>query len=200
MTRNRRQSPHARLVALLAYALRHHPDDFGVTLDAHGWTDFTTLIERIGSRLPQLHTPHMEQVAAAVRERWNDRFELADGRMRARYGHSVPGVTTAQPATPPARLFHGTTEQAWASIQVDGLQPVGRCLVHLTSDLGYACRVAGREGREPCVLGIEARQAHFAGVVFYQATRHVWQTSGVPVAFLTVALALSANSNGVGAP
>lgn len=191
MTQPRRRSPHARIVSLLSYALRHHPDDFGATLDAAGWTDFEPLLERMRSRLPQFRSLNVEKVVHLVRHRWSERFEVVEGRIRARYGHSLSGITVGEDRVPPERLFHGTTQEAWQRIQHDGLRPLGRYLVHLTSDLGYACRVAGRASQHPCILRVDARRAHAAGVVFLQATRHVWQSKSVPAAYLTVALALS---------
>lgn len=178
--RSRRQ----RLVRLLAYALRHHPDDFGLALSPAGWADLAHLVTHI-QRMPQYASVTVTEVERLLRTSSGQRFQLAGARIRARYGHSLPGIVTGEAKEPPERLFHGTSCTALAQIRAAGLQSMGRCLVHLTSDLSYACRVAGRESSQPLVLRIAARQAHQSGIVFQQATHHVWQAAAVPVAYLT---------------
>ncbi|MBX3412388.1 MAG: RNA 2'-phosphotransferase [Pirellulales bacterium] len=193
--RSRRQ----QLVRLLAYALRHHPDDFGVSLTPAGWTDLEQFIEQI-QRLPKFSSITVDEVEQLLRTSSGQRFELAGSRIRARYGHSVPGIVTGEEREPPERLFHGTSSTSLAHIQSAGLQSMGRCLVHLTSDLSYACRVAGSETSQPLVLRVAARRAHAAGVVFLQASHHVWQTTAVPVTFLTTLLQVGDHAGGIGHP
>ncbi len=43
-----------------------------------------------------------------MRRASKQRYETAGGRIRALYGHSLPGKLVCTPATPPAELFHGT--------------------------------------------------------------------------------------------
>jgi len=48
------------------------------------------------------------------------RHEIQDGRIRAIYGHSLPGRVELVPATPPVELFHGTSPTAAEMIRVEG--------------------------------------------------------------------------------
>src|SRR5204863_122626 len=51
------------------------------------------------------------------------RHEMAGGRIRALYGHSLPGKLRRMPATPPAELFHGTAPETVQKIRKSGLLP-----------------------------------------------------------------------------
>ena len=54
-----------------------------------------------------------ELIAASPKRR----HEMADGRIRALYGHSVPGKLDRTPSMPPERLHHGTSPKALESIR-----------------------------------------------------------------------------------
>ena len=111
------------------------------------------------------------------------RFEVCSGLVRARYGHSVSRCDTGTPATPPDVLFHGLPLSTIAEVIRDGLRPMGRAHVHLTSDTEYAGRVAVNRG-EGTVLTVLARPAHEVGVRFYPAGPHVWLADPIPSHFL----------------
>ena len=72
------------------------------------------------------------------------RFAVEGGRIRARYGHSVPLAISYEYAEPPATLYHGTSEANLASILREGLLPMGRQKVHLSADTETARQVGLR--------------------------------------------------------
>lgn len=41
-----------RMGKYVSMLLRHHPEEAGVVLDEHGWTDVADLIEKVGPRYP----------------------------------------------------------------------------------------------------------------------------------------------------
>lgn len=172
-----------KLVSTLAFALRHHPAQFGLELDDEGWTSLEDLV--IALRFDRYDWAHVdEEVLNSVVEE-TDRFEIRDGRIRATYGHSIELGKIPPITVPPAVLFHGTTEEALPAIRREGLKPIGRRFVHLTSDREYALRVANAKQSRTIVL-VNALNAYASGHVFRRANGHVWLTGHIEAAFLAI--------------
>jgi putative RNA 2'-phosphotransferase len=115
----------------------------------------------------------------------NDRFEVASGKVRARYGHSLQHVTVGTPRRPPTILFHGTSRDCLDPIRVHGLRPGGRTAVHLTSDVRYS-RLVAEDCDCPVVLMVLAAEAAIHSICFRQATEHVWLAHFVPAQFIAL--------------
>ena len=115
------------------------------------------------------------------------RFQVEDGRIRARYGHSIAQPIHYEPCVPPSLLYHGTSPRALASIRRQGIRPMERQYVHLSPDRATAVRVGARHDEHPLVLTIRAAEAHAAGVAFFQADETVFLARHVPVEFVVVA-------------
>jgi putative RNA 2'-phosphotransferase len=113
------------------------------------------------------------------------RYEIDGDRIRALYGHSVPGRIAMVRADPPEVLFHGTSPVAWASIQEQGLVPMARQYVHLSTDVGTAVQVATRKADAPVVLHVHAGEASRRGVRFWRGNEMTWLAEGVPPEYLT---------------
>ena len=176
-----------RLSRTLAVALRHRPEDFGLTLDDHGWASVDDLVAALRSRggcYAGVARADLEEMVAASAK---PRYELRGARIRARYGHSVPVAVDAAAATPPDRLWHGTSRRAWEAIAVDGLTPMGRQHVHLSQDRPQAVEVGRRHARRGgglVVLRVDAGRAHRDGIAFVPAASGVWLTGPLPADYL----------------
>lgn len=85
---------------------------------------------------------------------------------------------------PPAVLWHGTTDMTVSSILADGIRPMRRQYVHLTTDVDLAARVGARRGVAR-VLNVEALRAHAEGVAFYRANESFWLADLVPARFVS---------------
>ena len=114
------------------------------------------------------------------------RHEVAAGKIRALYGHSLPDRLLKVPAPPPKRLFHGTAPAAVAKIREAGLLPMGRQYVHLSVNRDEAVAVGKRKAPVPIILLIRARDAWNDGVTFYSGNERVWLADGVPWAYIAV--------------
>lgn len=90
-----------RLSKQLAFVLRHRPDVVGLALDAGGWVDVETLVARLNERRRLPFSVRREDVEALVQGEGRGRFELAQGRLRARGGHTVAGVDARRRAAAP---------------------------------------------------------------------------------------------------
>lgn len=111
------------------------------------------------------------------------RFSLRGDHIRANQGHSVPVDLQLQPASPPARLYHGTHAGALPDIREGGLRSMNRHHVHLSPDPDTARRVGARRG-SPVVLTILAGEMHTAGHLFFVSENGVWLVDTVPPAFI----------------
>lgn len=173
-----------RLVRVLAFALRHHPLRFGVGLDDDGFADLDELVVGIRFSHYDWATLDREQVEDAVRDTDPGRFELRNGLVRARYGHSVALGSPGELRAPPEFLLHGTSADALATVLATGLRPMNRAFVHLTSNPDYAAQVVTAKGGGE-VIRILAKEAGDAGVEFFRANPHVWLCRSVSPEFLS---------------
>ena len=175
---------HGDLSRVVSHALRHEPWVYELELDGQGWVTLASLVEalRVERGWRSLTVADVEAMVAGAGKQ---RHEILDGRIRALYGHSVPGRVERTPAEPPQWLFHGTSPWAAEVIEVDGLRPMGRQFVHLSVDRDTARAVGSRRGDVPVILRVGARAAAEAGVTFYVGNEKVWLADAVPPEFIT---------------
>jgi putative RNA 2'-phosphotransferase len=166
----------------LSFVLRHQPDAFGLTLDAHGWVSVDDLLRALADRGQPLTREQLEAIVASSDKR---RFALSpDGaKIRANQGHSVAVDLVLAPATPPDVLFHGTVMRFLPSIREHGLLKGERHHVHLSATREVATLVGQRRG-EPVVLEVHALGMVAAGLVFFRSENGVWLTDHVPAHFI----------------
>ena len=164
--------------------LRHEPWLYELELDADGWVDVEALLRALRQASPNWQDITESDLVAMVRRSRQQRHELANGRIRAMYGHSIPGRIVRPRVAPPPVLFHGTAEESWPTIQRDGLWPMQRQYVHLSSDYAKAIAVGSRKSRHPLVLIVDAANAWKTGVAFYEGSDAVWLADRVPAMFL----------------
>lgn len=172
-----------KLVSTLAFALRHDPARFGLELDDEGWTNLEELV--IAIRFDRYDWALVDEAVLRTAIEGTDRFEICDGRIRATYGHSIELGKLPPVAVPPQVLFHGTTDDALPTICQEGLKPIGRRFVHLTSDREYALRVAKAKQGQTVFL-VNAANAYASGHVFRRANDHVWLTDHIEASFLAI--------------
>jgi len=173
-----------QLSRTIAYALRHHPEKFGLELDEHGWVPLDALLAALRTRRPQWAHLSQQDIRQLIATSTKKRFEMAEGKIRALYGHSVPGRIYTTSQQPPEVLYHGTPPKRLESIRRKGLLPMGRQYVHLSPTVERAIEVGRRRAQNPCVLVVLARKAYEAGVGFYQADPHHWLSDPIPPAFI----------------
>ncbi|MER8232146.1 RNA 2'-phosphotransferase [Streptomyces sp. NPDC094049] len=164
----------------LSKHLRHQPERIGLVLDAHGWTEIDALLRATERNRFPVSREELDHVIGADEKK---RFAIEGTRIRANQGHTVAVDLDLPPSEPPAYLYHGTVADRMPSIRAEGLRPMARHHVHLSSDRETATRVGARRGR-PVVLGVDAGAMHRAGHVFHVSANGVWLTDAVPPEFL----------------
>jgi putative RNA 2'-phosphotransferase len=121
---------------------------------------------------------------AMIEQSSKKRHELKNGKIRALYGHSIPQKLLKEPAKPPARLYHGTASERVATIAKEGLKPMRRHYVHLSSDRETAQQVGKRKSSKSEILIIKANEAHQNGIIFYSGNDQVWLADYVPPEYI----------------
>jgi putative RNA 2'-phosphotransferase len=172
------------LSKLMAYILRHRPDEFGLVLDEDGSIPLKELQQAIAEEegWTYVRRSHiMEVVYTSDRER----FEVQDEKIRATYGHSLPHRIYYEPAFPPQILYHGTRRRAYPHILQRGLDPMGRKYVHLATSCELAVRIGRRRDPQPLLLEIHAQRASEEGVSFYQANPLIYLADHIPPSYIT---------------
>ena len=167
----------------LSYVLRHEPEAIDLSLDKEGWAVIDELILRAGNKG---HALDKDLIFDVVESSEKKRFTISeDGlRIRAAQGHSTQQVNiTYAEKTPPDILYHGTATRFIAQIREQGLLPLSRQYVHLSSDEDTAIQVGQRYGK-PVLLKIKAVDMYKRGFTFYQADNGVWLTEHVPYEFI----------------
>jgi putative RNA 2'-phosphotransferase len=161
-------------------------------LDSEGWTSISELL--IALSIQQHHQNHSNKWLRHIeKQNLEDmiarsdkvRFEIKDDKIRALYGHSssfIPFTKIQKIASkPPDILYHGTSPSATKTIMSEGLRPMNRQYVHLSTDKNTALQVGKRktisknEEHKPVIIAVYAIAAYNTGVYhFYQASDSVW--------------------------
>ncbi|QNF32161.1 RNA 2'-phosphotransferase [Adhaeribacter swui] len=173
-----------RISKFLSLVLRHRPEKIGISLDENGWTDVTTLIQQVNKN----GVPLSREVLKLVVETNSKKrfaFNADKTKIRASQGHSVNVNLDYTPQTPPAILYHGTSERHLKSILATGLQKQNRHHVHLSTDVVTARNVGQRHGK-PVILRIDAEIMTKNGYLFYLSENQVWLTDHIPTEYLQI--------------
>ncbi len=170
---------------LLSGMLRHFPHRLGISLDREGWADLDD-VARAVSRRQGYSWATREHVLAVAALDEKGRFEVDGGRIRARYGHSVPVDIRYPCDNEVGVLYHGTTAANLPGILAEGLRPGRRLYVHLSPAPEVAMEVGRRHGRDVAVLRVDAECLRRRGVRIYRATPSVYLAERVDAECLSV--------------
>lgn len=178
-----------RLSKLLAFVLRHRPDALGIKLEAEGWVEIDELVRRLNQsrRLDApIDRPALERFVA---EGGGSRFEIVGSRVRARGGHTAPGIAPQRPvpAPPPDFLFFGSSrDRIGRTLNDHGLHAEpGRWLRLHESERAARRAASGTEKAKARVVVVEAQRASRNGVVFFRgAEAGVFLVTHVPRRYL----------------
>lgn len=164
-----------RLSKSIAYRLRH---DSTLARDDGGWSELIDVQDALKGRVS------LDEIAAVATHRGEERFEFQAGRIRAKYGHSVPVDLRYVPQNAQhGYLFHASPWSEAGAIlnRKAGIQPMGRVFVHLTDEVREAVRAGVRKGR-PLVYGVLLNSGD--GVL--RAAGHTFLSGPIPVRRLRV--------------
>lgn len=170
----------------ISYALRHRPDEYGLTLDEDGYVFIDDLLRGLNARGHHGRNITKEDLGKALAVSDKQRHEINGDMIRALYGHTVEGKIAKEECIPPDILYHGTTPKAYPRIQEEGLKRMKRQYVHLSPDLETATKVAKRRTDTPVILVVEAKKAYEEGVKFYLGIDCIYLSDDIPSKYLKV--------------
>jgi putative RNA 2'-phosphotransferase len=177
-----------RLSRLMSALLRHIPEKAGVKLDPSGWVEVEELVRAIRERWPAREAYRwvsVEHVVAIARLDPKGRFQLDNEgrRIRATYGHSIKvniSYEKLEPQRVPRTLYHGTPAANLPSILREGLKPMKRLYVHLSTSFEDAVEVGARKSSHVAVLRIDSGCLSSKGISVYVASPRVLLAPHVP--------------------
>ncbi|WP_248896642.1 RNA 2'-phosphotransferase [Haloplanus halobius] len=171
-----------RLSKFLSGALRHFPDDVGLSLDDQGWVAWADLVAAVRDHYSWADA---DAVAAVVATDPKGRFEREGDRIRAAYGHSVDVTLEPTDAPVPDCLYHGTATENADAIEDEGLKPMGRQQVHLSASVEDAREVGRRHAPDPVVFAVDAASLVADGHRVTKRGRQTYTVDRVPPAYLS---------------
>lgn len=166
----------------LSLILRHQPEVIGISLDEHGWADVEELLKKLGKTKYAIDMDDLERIVAED-EKTRYSFNEDRTRIRANQGHSINVDVELEKKAPPEVLWHGTAGRFADTIRKEGLRPMNRLYVHLSSDYETAVKVGGRHGK-PTVFMVQSGRMAEEGFDFYLSANGVWLTKKVPPEYL----------------
>ncbi len=172
-----------RLSKEISYALRHAPWEYELEMDGEGWVSVGQLLDAL-HRTDKWRNICEADLTEMIEKSEKKRHELADGKIRAFYGHSIPMKILKEEKMPPDFLYHGTARRFLESIRENGLLPQRRQYVHLSQDIETAEKVGSRHDNKPCILIIDAKKAWNEGIKFYLGNEKVWLADTIPSRYI----------------
>ena len=171
-----------QLGRLVAGALRHFPEDLGLSMDSRGWVDLRMLSDVLKTR----HRWANESLLLALVESDpKSRYEILGDRIRARYGHSV-GVDLDHPDNDLPVLYYGASEEEADRILEIGLKSASQRYVHLSTTPEKAWQVATFRTGNPKVIQVDARAAQGSGVKMMTVNEDIILSCPVPPEHLSL--------------
>ncbi|WP_373460121.1 RNA 2'-phosphotransferase [Arthrobacter globiformis] len=182
---------------VLSHALRHAPGEYGLALDPQGWAPVTELLRalhRLGQEWELVDETTIREVLEASKKK---RHQMAEGRIRALHGHSIPVQALYEPTPPPPVLFHGTARATVPAIRVSGILPMQRQYVHLAETVEQARQVGVRKDLNPAILTVDTGVATASGVLFYRPESGIWLATSIPASAVGIPGVIPTDVNAV---
>lgn len=170
-----------KLGRLVAGALRHFPDDLGLDMNPRGWVDLDALSVVIGTRYSWTNK---RLVIALVQSDPKERYEIREGKIRAKYGHSVD-VDLDYPLNELSDLYYGANEEEADRILEVGLKSTTQRYVHLSTTPEKAWYVGTFRTNSPQVIRVDAQAAQKAGVKMMTVSDNIAISENVPPEYLS---------------
>lgn len=170
---------YSKLSKEISYALRHAPWEYELELDDLGFTPIEPLLQSL-REIDGWQAIEQEDIEKMIFNSPKKRHEIIEGKIRAFYGHSIPGTIKKEEAEPPIYLYHGTSPEFIDDIRKNGLLPKERQYVHLSEDINTAHLVGTRKNSSPIILKIDTKKAGNQGSKFYFGNELVWLSDSIP--------------------
>ncbi len=173
-------SQRLKLSKFLSLILRHKPEIINIELDDKGYVEINELVSKIKCKIKHYYWLTPMHIRAVVDTCPKGRFEIKGNKIRAVYGHSIKVKLNLPVDNEVKILYHGTTLEKLGRILSEGIRPMKRMYVHLSSNFNDAIEVAGRHGNRIVVLIINADKLRAHGLKIFKAGKSVYLVKYVP--------------------
>lgn len=174
-----------KLSKSISFILRHRPHTFKIKLDKQGYCLLTDLLTALTEQ-EKFADVTLADILHIVVTCPKQRFEIKDGLIRARYGHSIRQLDLPS-SHPPEVLYHGTVTSSLEGIKQTGISEMQRKHVHLVEEQAkqFSIEAASRklpQGRDNKVhlLPVNTIKALMLGVNFYNTSHGTWLSDAIP--------------------
>ncbi|ASJ07802.1 RNA 2'-phosphotransferase [Thermococcus siculi] len=176
-------SKRTRVSKLMAYILRHAPEEFGLKPDVEGFVPLRKLVDALRTVYPDVTEEFVRRI---VENDPKGRYEIRRDKIRARYGHSYPVSLNHEEDTESRFLYHGTPRRNLPSTLKEGLKPMKRQFVHLSTSRTEALETGRRHGRDVVLLIIDTDCLRRKDLKVYRAGKNVRIVERVPPECITL--------------
>lgn len=170
-----------KLGRFISGILRHFPDRFGLNIDENGWVDFDSLVRVVRRKF---RWANRWIVKALIYSDSKGRYEFRDGKIRAKYGHSINVELKDYPMAEEDKLYYGTSEEEAQRLLEVGIRPVNHTYVHLSTTIEKGEEVARLRTDEPIILEIDARKAKEDGIRIVKANDFIALAKEIPPEYI----------------
>ncbi len=153
-----------RITRLLAFMLRHQPEQFDLEVDAFGFAEVDDVLDALSDRVDE--DIMIEDLRQAIESGDRPRYEIQGDRIRALYGHSI-AVEPGEPSKPPEMLYAALPKRDADRAKSFGMRGGRRRFLHLALSAEDAMETGRRAAREYNVITIRALDAWEEGINFY---------------------------------
>lgn len=171
-----------RMGRFLSGALRHFPDDLGLTMNKYGWVDFEVLLDVMKSRYPWASALNMKALVESDEKR---RYQISNNDIRARYGHSI-NVDLDFVDNDLEILYYGASQEEADIIKEMGIRPIRQRYIHLSTSYEKAIEAASYHSDNPVIFKLDAFDAMDGGVKMMIANEFIVLSEEVPPEFLEI--------------
>lgn len=86
---------------------------------------------------------------------------------------------------PPPILYHGTSRKAAAIILEEGIKPMQRQRVHLSTSPSTALSIGARHDKKAVLISVDAENASTNGIPFYVGNDTTWLADFIPPQYVS---------------
>ncbi len=163
----------------LSFLLRHCKEPLYISLDG-GWAEVDAVLKVL-----LIDRNCLEQIVYSD-SKGRFSFNKDKNKIRANQGHSIKGVVIKNlKNVPPEVLYHGTATCFLDNIMQEGLKPIKRNFVHLSTDTETAIKVGSRHGK-PIVLAVDVTKYVFDGNKLFLSPNGIWQAETILPKYLKI--------------
>jgi len=174
-----------KLSSILVGILRHFPKQFNVELDKHGWGDMEEIAKAISVKIEKFYWVRKRHIVAIALTDEKGRYEVKEGKIRAKYAHTIDVDLSDLPKADIDILYYPVTQEEMDIVMEQGIFPTDRSKVHLSATLEKATEAGKVRDEKPVILKINAKKAIEDGVDIRKATKDVYLADKIEAKYIT---------------